>query len=334
MAGSAAAVTPAGQAPSAEVRSDCSTYASVPIPPEADRGPIPKSFPGCASYRSYRGIGRPIDYSKSRACAWQERLAQQARLSQNPEQPTAWVVGGSLILADIYFNGAGVQRNIPLAMRFACESEPGMVKLAMPEVTKFNDPARAYGIFEFCHYAATTFTMNFCGTYESEIADDRRARYYDSLISSMTTDQKTAFESLLRAQNAYVTAHALEVDQGGTIRSLRTLGSKDILNDLFRTEIVHFEKKMWPVLSDSQVATADDLLRRQYESTHQRLQNRPKEDSYGGAVTADNLSRVEESWNGYRDAWVAFARLRYPAAIAAIRAEITLRRYALLKTIS
>jgi hypothetical protein len=42
---------------------------------------------------------------------------------------------------------------------------------------------------------------------------------------------------------------------------------------------------------------------------------------------------VEETWEKYRDAWVSFARLRYPHAVAAIRAEITLDRYRLLKTI-
>jgi hypothetical protein len=44
-------------------------------------------------------------------------------------EPIVWAVGGSLILADIHFNGAGVKHNIPLAMRFACESEEGMAKL-------------------------------------------------------------------------------------------------------------------------------------------------------------------------------------------------------------
>ena len=52
-----------------------------------------------------------------------------------------------------------------------------------------------------------------------------------------------------------------------------------------------------------------------------------------GAVTASHLSSVETTWETYRDAWVAFARLRYPAAVAVIRAEITLDRYRLLKTI-
>lgn len=90
-----------GQGNTGERSADCPAYASVPLPAEAARVPEPKFPPDCASYRSYRGIGRPVNYSESRACAWRERRAQQADLGQNPHEPTAWVVGGSLILADI-----------------------------------------------------------------------------------------------------------------------------------------------------------------------------------------------------------------------------------------
>ena len=74
--------------------------------------------------------------------------------------------------------------------------------------------------------------MNFCSSYASEIEDDRRSRYYNSLKSSMTAEQQAGFEKLLAAQNAYTEAHAFEVDQGGTIRGIRTLGSQGILKDL------------------------------------------------------------------------------------------------------
>jgi uncharacterized protein YecT (DUF1311 family) len=327
------AVAAAAQTTSAELAADCSAYASIPLPAEAEKTPVPETPPACASYRSYRGIGRPANYSEARACAWQERLAQKADLGQNQEEPTAWTVGGSLILADIYFNGAGVKRDIPLAMRFACESEEGMAKLALPDIAKLNGSRRANGPFEFCDYAASTFTMNFCSSYASEIEDDRRSRYYNSLKSSMAPEQQAAFEKLLAAQNAYTKAHAFEVDQGGTIRGIRTVGSQGILKDLFHTEVVHFERTKWPSLSNHEITMADAWLNREYVDRLQQLGTHTQESIDQGAVTASNLSIVEETWLTYRDAWVAFARLRYPAAVALIRAEITLDRYRLLKTI-
>ncbi|MGO4518492.1 lysozyme inhibitor LprI family protein [Terriglobus sp. 2YAB30_2] len=321
-----------GQTVSAGQPADCAAYASVPLPAEAQTVPAPKVFPACASYRSYRGIGQAVNYAEARACAWQERLAQKAKLAQNPDQPTSWVVGGSLILADLYVNGAGVQRNVPLAMRFACETEEWMATGALPEIEK-----RARGNrepFEFCDYAGNTFTMNFCSGYASEIKDERRSHYYNSLKSSMDPEQKEAFGKLLAAQNAYVDAHISEVYQGGTIRTIRTLGSQEILNDLFRGEITHFERKQWPVLSANQIATSDVLLQREYEKKVKGLRTQPKEAIDEGAVTADGLSSAETAWEAYRDAWVAFARVRYPSAVDAIRAQITLDRYRLVKTIS
>jgi hypothetical protein len=241
------ATTAAGQTSSAKLAVGCSAYASIPLPAEADKPPVPKVPPACASYRSYRGIGRPVNYSEARACAcaWRERLAQKADLQQNQEVPTAWIVGGSLILADIYFNGAGVKRDIPLAIRFACESEERMATMALPDIAKLDSSPRVGG-FEFCDYAASTFTMSFCSGYASEIEDERRRRYYNSLKSSMTPEQQAAFEKLLAAQNAYTHAHALEVDQGGTIRSIRTSNSQGILNKLFHTKLVQFEGKNGP----------------------------------------------------------------------------------------
>ncbi len=304
----ALATSAIGQPTSAELRADCSAYASIPLPTEAEKAAVPRTPPACASYRSYRGIGRKVNYSEARACAWQERLAQKADLGQNQKEPTAWIVGGSLILADIYFNGAGVKRDIPLAMRFACEFEENMATLAVPEIEKMKDAPQAQGPLEFCDYAASTFTMNFCIGYASEIEDNHRNRYYNSLKSSMTTEQQAAFEKLLVAQNAYIEAHASEVDQDGTIRVLRTVGSQGILKDLFHTEVVHFERRKWPVLSDNQITMADALLHREYVKKLQQLRTQTKESVDQGAVTVGNLSSVEETWQTYRDAWDAFAR--------------------------
>ena len=49
------------------------------------------------------------------------------------------------------------------------------------------------------------------------------------------------------------------------------------------------------------------------------------------AATADHLADVEGKWETYRYGWGGFCA---SAAVAAIRAEIALRRYLLLKTIA
>jgi hypothetical protein len=322
-----------GQTKSTALPAECSAYASVPLPAEAEQDDVPKTPPNCASYRSYRGIGRPVNYSEARACAWKERLAQRADVGQNEKEPIAWVVGGSLILADIYFNGAGVRRNIPLAMHLACESEEDIVRLAAPDIAKLDGSHPAQRRFEFCDYASSTFMMNFCSAYASQIDDERRSRYFNSLKSSMTPEERTAFERLLSARDAYVEAHTSEVDQGGTIRGVRTIGSKAILKDLFQTDVVNFEHKKWPALSDKEIALAETWLHREYEKKIQELRTHTKDEIDEGAVTAERLAGVERTWQTYRDAWVAFARVRYPSAVDVICSKVTLERYRLLKTV-
>ena len=272
-----------------------------------------------------------MNYAAARACAWKERLAQRADLGQNLKEPTAWVVGGSVILADIYANGAGVTRNVPLAMRFACESEAQTAELALPEMKKLEVAPEASKRFEWCTYAATTFSENFCTGYEAEKATDDRERYYRSLRVTMTAEQKTAFDALLAAKTAYIAKHGYEVDQGGSIRVMRTIGSQGILEDLFRVELVHFEQKQLPSLTKPQIDGADASLQRQYALTLQKLKMQTHEEG-DGAVTVEQLTGVQTVWRTYRDAWVAFARVRYPDTVDAIRAQIVVDRYRWLKT--
>lgn len=324
-------VAVAGQSDSGPV---CSAYAKVPLPSEAVvAGPAPTKFPGCAAYKWYRGIGRPLNLSEARECAWKERAAQLAHLPQNPEVGTSWFVGGSLILADLYANGAGVERKVPLAMRFVCESEEQTAELAAKDLLAGGTPIHTRGWFEFCDYAATTFSMNFCGEYAAEVEDDRRSRQYRGLRASMTPEQQRSFDRLLAAERVYVDTHAREVYQGGSIRGVRTMGSQEILDSLFHAEVVHLERGRWPVFSDRLIGAADGMERREYAKKLLELRAQKPTDLEDGLVTAGDVQQVEASWIRYREAWTAFARARYPGHVDAVRAQVALDRYRLLKTI-
>jgi hypothetical protein len=312
---------------------ECSAYLSTPLPEEAEHVPVPTRPPSCASYRSYRGLGRTVNYGEARRCAWQERRAQQAGLGQSPEEPIAWIVGGSLILADIYFNGARVTRNVPLAMRFACEADQEMARQAVRDIEGLDGRPPARRPLEFCDHAWTTLTATFCTEYATEVEEARRTRYFNALRSSMTPEQRRAFERLLSARDTYIEAHASEVYQGGSIHNRRTTKSQAILKDLFQTHVIRFERKEWPAHSRQALRSADAWLNREYQKKVAAAPPHTAEDSREGAVAPEDLATVEKTWRAYREAWVAFARLRYPVAVDQIRTVITLERYRLVKTI-
>ncbi|HWB32965.1 MAG TPA: lysozyme inhibitor LprI family protein [Acidobacteriaceae bacterium] len=326
------AVAAIGQEEEAKPSEACAKYAPVALPAEAQSVVTPKAAPGCASYKSYRGIGRLVNYGEARACAWQERAAQKADLGQNEKEPIAWFVGGSLILADIYYNGAGVAVDKPLAMRFACEADDTMAQLMMDDLAKPSGPQYAHKPFEFCDYATTTFAMNFCGEYQQEIADDRRGREYERLKVAMTSEQRATFDRLLVAERAYIEAHASEVYQGGTIRGIRTMGSQEILEKLFHGEVMQLERRQWPTIQQAQIDGSDATMAQEYRAAQGRIRAQPK-DEFNEDVTAEGLLNAQRAWLKYRNAWSAFAKARYPEHAAAISAEITLDRYRLLKTI-
>jgi hypothetical protein len=173
----------------------CQRYSGTPLPKEALKVVQPAESPDCASYKSYAGIGRSTDYFAARECAWKERLAQQAGLQQNPKAPISWVIGGSTILADIYANGLGIPRNLPLAIRLACEVKEGLVGDALDEFeARAANPEKPSKRFDLCDYGGSTFQMNFCSSYQSEVAAENRERKIRTLSASWTPEQRSLFK--------------------------------------------------------------------------------------------------------------------------------------------
>lgn len=220
----------------------CKKYESVTLPAEAVVL-TPAEYPACESYKSYAGIGRPIDYAAARTCAWQERAAQKAELRQNPAAPVAWVVGGSLILADLYANGDGDRQNLPLAERLACELSGGLVREAFGNLDARETAARNAKPFEVCDYAATTFEMNFCAGYSLEANDARRNETLDRISKNWAANQKEAFQAARTAFEEYaadVSKH--ETYRGGTIRTVRMIGVEEDLHAKFVADFESYEK--------------------------------------------------------------------------------------------
>jgi len=319
-----------GQSATTPLPKSCKQVSAISLPAEAATLGAVKQSPDCASYKWYRGIGREQNLSLARQCAWTERAAQLANLPQNPNEPTAWVVGGGLILADIYWNGAGVDQNRPLAIQLICENDAELANLALDELRKNPKLATTTRAFEFCDYATTTFTMGFCTGYKSEIQQSKSADFERTLAAKMSPSAQAAFAKLQAARDAYITAHASEVDQGGSIRAMRTLSSQQMLRDQFHADLLHFENA---TTSPKSTKDFDALLAQSLAEKSKALAAQTEESIGQGAVTSDGLQQAQSAWELYRTAWLNFAQQRYPAKLEAVRQQITKERYLWIKSI-
>jgi uncharacterized protein YecT (DUF1311 family) len=290
----------------------CKQYSAVPLPAEAAVA-TPAEFPACNSYKSYAGIGHDADFTAARHCAWQERAANKAQLAQNPKAPIAWTVGGSLILADIYANGLGTSQNIPLAARLICEDN-GLLRseaVADLEAHKVGSekPAKP---FELCDYAATTFEMNFCGGFASERENDTRERTIAKLSNGWTPAAKTAFAVAEQAFDNYARSVARnETYQGGTIRNLRSNAVEQQLRRTFVLDLQNFESGALPSDSADSARQADTELNLVYRTAMDAAQALKPHDPE--EVQPEGIRDTERLWLRYRDDWISFAKLRYPA---------------------
>jgi uncharacterized protein YecT (DUF1311 family) len=296
----------------AATQAACKKYLATPLPLEAAQISAPKRWPDCNSYKLYSGIGTKVDFAAARHCAWSERLAIEAGLG--PRYTVASVFGGSAMLTVLYANGDGVNRNIPLALRFACEQGwapaefEGRVSHLKALLSK---PAATTPKFSFCGDITSGFMGGFCAAYDSEIANARLEDRVRTLVSGFTPAQRTAFDTLRKLEEEYARAHGSgEIDLSGSARAMFEIDAQQSLREDFLAALESFEAGEFPTGSAGAFREADARLNSVYRKV---MSNASTHKSEYGAVQPEGIRNAERAWLKYRDAWVGFAKLRYPA---------------------
>jgi uncharacterized protein YecT (DUF1311 family) len=294
----------------------CAESLKTPLPAEGLAVPAPETWPDCDSYKSYSGIGRKVNFAEARQCAWSERLAQQANLE--PRYSDESVFGGSAMLTVLYANGEGIPRNIPLAIRFACEAggAPMEIELRTKHLESLGTAASENSAkFSFCDDITSGFMQGFCTARDSEIRDQTRAETLNALVSHFTPAQHLAFDKLNKSEETYALAHASgEIDLSGTARAMFQIEAQDTLRDDFLAALQLFEQGKFPNGSTAQYSEADERLNSAYRGALSDAEEHKSD--YGGAVQPTGIRDAERAWLQYRDAWIAFAKLRYPSVPA------------------
>lgn len=310
-------------------------YAAQPIGAEAQCAALDKlaypaaDRPGAAQQAAlktcdapalYYGIRQPRDFIKARHCAF------------TPDQDDDVFSKKAGVLMMLYANGQGVQRNLQLAKKAACAAGGAPAELSgrLAHLAELAPGQSAVGqTIDFCDDVTSGLMMGYCASLGSAQGDVKREQALAAIATKLKPNEQAAFSRLLNSLSRFVKARGgNEVDVSGTARGAQIAEEEDAQKDAFLAALRAFESGKLPRFSAAQERAFD----RELNTVYQQLRRMPAP-QYTTIRMAD-IQATQRIWLVYRNAWVEFGKLRYPAVPAhAWRAHFTQQRTAMLKAL-
>lgn len=271
-------------------------------PPAADRpdAAAAAALEGCDSEALYYGIGVPADPERARQCAFLEAGREGG------DGPFS----GRAMLMTIYANGVGAKRDFDVAIRLACgvdgapmESHGRIMHLAELKAERWSGAD-----FHFCDDITSGLAGGYCAHHGARIAAAERAAALAELTAGWSDAEKQALDRLQRAHAAYAEARSYgEIDLGGTLRAAFQVEAEEALNDELLDMLRRLAAGEAPRFTAARFRAADAELNARYRE----VMRGPFED-YPGAVTKEGIRSAQRAWLAYRDAFLAFAAVKFP----------------------
>lgn len=243
------------------------------------------------------------------------------------------------VLSMLYANGFGVQRNLRLALRYACEM--GATKAEKEgRVEHITDMMAARGDgnqqrYDICDDITSGMMQGFCAGIEEKRAEKARTTQLKIMTTKWNGPQRMAFVNLKEAMETFAEARGInETDTSGTAWTAMAIESEATEKNLFLSDIKQLEGGNLPRFTEQQFKNEDKRLNEVY----QQLMHVSVDDDHSGigdtTIVKSSVRSTQKIWLGYRDAFVAFGRLRYPEVKAeSWKAWLTKRRIEQLEDI-
>ncbi len=269
----------------------------------------------CSSRNLYYGISGSQDTISARKCAILEF-----------EKKDNGFVSGAAILMMVYANGEGVEKNAEIAKKMACEMWAAPYELEM-RIGYLSEPD--YKPIDICDHITSGAMMGFCASISSDMAENKASTDMQKITAKWSEEHKNIFTKLNDSAKKYFESHASkEIDMSGTMRVAYYVAEKDYMFNEFRKSIYELEKSGKTSYIKSDFINADNGLNTEYRDSMKR-----QYDEISG-VTKDGIKATQLLWIKYRDAWVRFASLHYPAIDTdIIKTKLTYERTAILRNI-
>jgi hypothetical protein len=273
----------------------CSGVSGIEVP--AQDQPTPeekKSLTGCLSEDLYYGFGHPADPAEARKCAYAEIDRGKDDLD----------IAGRAVLTMIYANGKGVERNVDLALKFACEMQgsPGDLAGNIYELQRFRN-APVTTSFSVCDHSAGPHLYKSCAILGDRFDKQERAHKISAITGQWTEKERKAFVPLQQAAEKFFKSRAnTEINLEPTFE----VQEMAFMENGFIGKLQQFEKGELPRFSTADSHKAQASLESAYAATQKDPNRR------WGTATVEGVKNTQQLWLAYREAWVRFGRTKYP----------------------
>lgn len=292
-------------------------------PPAADRpnAATAAALRGCDSEALYYGIGMPADPARARQCAFVEADRGDG------EGPFS----GRTMLMTVYANGVGAKRDLDVAIHLACgvDGAPAESHGRVMHLAELKAEGWTGSDFHFCDDITSGLAGGYCAHHGARIARAERAAALAALTGGWSETEREALARLKRAHAAYAEARSNgEIDLGGTLRAAFQVEAEEALNDELFDMLRRLAAADTPSFTAAQFRSADAGLNAEYR----KVMNGPFED-HPGAVAKEGIRSAQRAWLRYRDAFLAFAAVKFPSVPRqSLAAWLTRQRQNLLRT--
>src|SRR5579864_1447799 len=273
----------------------CASVKDVELP-AADH-PTPaeeKTLAKCVSADLYFGFGQAADLVKARKCAY-------AEMDRNDKTP----IGGKTILMMVYANGNGAARNFDAAIKLACSlgGAPGDDAGRVYQLDRLKKQNWAGNNFSVCDHSSGREMYEQCAILSERFDKIERDQKFNDLIAGWKPAEKKAFHTFMEEANRF---YEIQAKNGVNLEGTFEIQEEIFFKNNLLSSLQAFEGGELPkyTAEEFQRAEADE------NATYQRTQT--GDVTQWGTVTRQSVKKSEDEWRRYRDAWLAFAREKYP----------------------
>lgn len=283
----------------------CKEYEHVPMPAtDVPTAQDRKDLASCDAQNLYFGFDRPADPVAARKCAYIQR--------EEGKTTADIAFGGAGLLAMIYANGKGAIRNLDLALKFACESGFAEAEKVgrFQHLLKLKNEHWNGDNFNLCDDATSGFMEAECTAVQDRFVDVKRKKKIEAITNRWSPGEKTAFKELQKVAEVYFESIIEnELNDEGTARAAIDIRTGASLEEDFISALKRFERGELPNFSRTEFGRTDAEL----NSVYSDIQAKGPKSLEMGTVTPAGILKVQRVWLRYREAWVRFGQIRYPA---------------------